>query len=56
MGSLASALTALHMEFSDDLTYSPEMAPRSANHADFENGGMQVSTNYSSNGFSFLTK
>ncbi|XP_028798116.1 probable Histone-lysine N-methyltransferase ATXR5 isoform X1 [Neltuma alba] len=42
MGSLATALTALHMEFSDDLTYSPEMAPRSANHADFENGGMQV--------------
>ncbi|KAF7840086.1 putative Histone-lysine N-methyltransferase ATXR5 [Senna tora] len=44
MGSLASALTALHMEFSDDLTYSPDMAPRSANHAEFENGGMQVLT------------
>ncbi|XP_054805322.1 probable Histone-lysine N-methyltransferase ATXR5 isoform X2 [Prosopis cineraria] len=42
MGSLAAALTALHMEFSDDLTYSHEMAPRSANHADFEDGGMQV--------------
>ncbi|KAB1210299.1 putative Histone-lysine N-methyltransferase ATXR5 [Morella rubra] len=42
MGSLASALTALHMEFSDDLTYMPDMAPRSANQAKFENGGMQV--------------
>ena len=42
MGSLASALTALHMEFSDDLTYMPGMAPRSANQAKFENGGMQV--------------
>ncbi|KAF3962457.1 hypothetical protein CMV_013031 [Castanea mollissima] len=42
MSSLASALTALHMEFSDDLTYMPDMAPRSANKAKFENGGMQV--------------
>ncbi|EOX92476.1 Histone-lysine N-methyltransferase ATXR5 isoform 2 [Theobroma cacao] len=42
MGTLASALTALQMEFSDDLTYSPGMAPRSANQAKFENGGMQV--------------
>lgn len=44
MASLASALTALHMKFSDDLTYMPEMAPRSANRATLENGGMQVST------------
>ncbi|OMO98292.1 hypothetical protein COLO4_14015 [Corchorus olitorius] len=42
MGTLASALTALQMEFSDDLTYSPDMAPRCANQAKFENGGMQV--------------
>ncbi|XP_062147711.1 probable Histone-lysine N-methyltransferase ATXR5 [Alnus glutinosa] len=42
MGSLASALTALHMEFSDDLSYMPGMAPRSANQAKIENGGMQV--------------
>lgn len=44
MGSLASALTALQMEFSDDLTYMPHMAPRSANQAKFETGGMQVRT------------
>ncbi|KAH9669104.1 Histone-lysine N-methyltransferase ATXR5 [Citrus sinensis] len=42
MGSLAHALTALQMEFSDDLTYMPGMAPRSANQAEFEEGGMQV--------------
>lgn len=32
----------MQMEFSDDLTYSSDMAPRSANQAKFENGGMQV--------------
>ncbi|KAK3006031.1 hypothetical protein RJ639_016310 [Escallonia herrerae] len=42
MGSLASALAALNMEFNDDLTYFPTMAPRSANQAKYENGGMQV--------------
>lgn len=42
MGTLASALTALHMEFSDNLTYLPGMAPHSANQAKFEQGGMQV--------------
>lgn len=42
MGTLASALTALQMEFSDDLTYSPSMASRSANQAKLEEGGMQV--------------
>ena len=42
MRTLASALTALHMEFSDDLTYLPGMAPPSANQAKFEQGGMQV--------------
>jgi len=46
MGSLASALTALNMEFSDHLTYLPGMAPRCANQALLENGGMQVSTDY----------
>ncbi|XP_044487999.1 probable Histone-lysine N-methyltransferase ATXR5 isoform X2 [Mangifera indica] len=42
MGTLASALTALELEFSNDLTYMPGMAPRSANQAIFENGGMQI--------------
>lgn len=42
MGSLASALTALHMKFSDKLTYLPGMAPRRANQSNFEDGGMQV--------------
>ncbi|KAL2638896.1 hypothetical protein AAZX31_06G144800 [Glycine max] len=42
MGSLASALTALNMEFSDHLTYLPGMAPRCANQALLENGGMQT--------------
>lgn len=42
MTSLASALTALDMEFSDELTYMPGMAPKSANNAKFESGGMQV--------------
>ena len=42
MGSLATALTTLKMEFSDDLTYVPGMASRSANQAEFEDGGMQV--------------
>ncbi|KAL7142035.1 hypothetical protein ABFS83_08G095400 [Erythranthe nasuta] len=42
MASLASALTAQRMEFSNQLTYMPNMAPLSANQAIFENGGMQV--------------
>lgn len=42
MGSLASALTSLQIEFSDSLTYMPGMAPRSANQAELEVGGMQV--------------
>ncbi|CAL0327580.1 unnamed protein product [Lupinus luteus] len=44
MGSLASALTALNIEFSDHLTYLPGMAPRSANDAGLESGGMQILT------------
>ncbi|XP_077235613.1 putative Histone-lysine N-methyltransferase ATXR5 isoform X2 [Tasmannia lanceolata] len=42
MGSLATALTALRMVYSSELTYAPGMAPRSANRAIFEKGGMQV--------------
>ncbi|XP_010547637.1 PREDICTED: histone-lysine N-methyltransferase ATXR5 [Tarenaya hassleriana] len=42
MGTLASALTALRIEYSDDLTYESGMALRSANQSKFEKGGMQV--------------
>ena len=42
MASLATALTASGTEFSDELTYSPDMAPRSSNCAVLERGGMQV--------------
>ncbi|XP_071712965.1 probable Histone-lysine N-methyltransferase ATXR5 [Rutidosis leptorrhynchoides] len=42
MRSLAFALTSLKLKFSDDLTYSPGMAPKSANKASLEIGGMQV--------------
>lgn len=42
MASLASALITLNIKFSSELTYMPGMAPRSANKAKFENGGMQV--------------
>ncbi|ONK57528.1 uncharacterized protein A4U43_C09F1420 [Asparagus officinalis] len=42
MGTLATALTALNMKFSNDLTYMPGMAPKSANQAILEKGGMQV--------------
>lgn len=42
MGSLATALTSVGVEFSDELTYRPGMAPRSANKATMEKGGMQV--------------
>ncbi|KAF6163632.1 hypothetical protein GIB67_036092 [Kingdonia uniflora] len=42
MGSLATALTKLHIEFSNDLSFMPGMAPRSANQASFEKGGMQA--------------
>lgn len=42
MGTLATALTSLNMEFSNDLTYIPGMANRSANTAILEKGGMQV--------------
>lgn len=42
MASLATALTATGAEFSNELTYMPGMAQRSANQAAFEQGGMQV--------------
>ncbi|RRT71968.1 hypothetical protein B296_00012145 [Ensete ventricosum] len=42
MASLATALTATGAVFSNELTYRPGMAPRSANRAAYENGGMQV--------------
>lgn len=42
MASLATALTATGTEFSNELTYVPGMAPRSANRAALEQEGMQV--------------
>uniref|UniRef100_A0A0E0JUV4 [histone H3]-lysine(27) N-methyltransferase n=1 Tax=Oryza punctata TaxID=4537 RepID=A0A0E0JUV4_ORYPU len=42
MASLATALTATGAVFSNELTYVPAMAPRSANRAALESGGMQV--------------
>lgn len=42
MQSLATALTATGAKFSNELTYLPGMAPRSANRAALEQGGMQV--------------
>lgn len=42
MASLATALIATKTEFSNDLTYMPDMAPRSANCPNLEQGGMQV--------------
>ncbi|KAK4770258.1 hypothetical protein SAY87_030790 [Trapa incisa] len=42
MASLATALTATGAKFSDKLSYVPGMAPRSANRASREHGGMQL--------------
>jgi hypothetical protein len=42
MASLATALTTTRTEFSNELTYISGMAPRSANRAVLELGGMQV--------------
>lgn len=42
MASLATALTATGADFRNELTYAPGMAPRSANCAALEHGGMQV--------------
>lgn len=42
MASLATALNATGTEFSNELVYIPDMAPRSANCAALERDGMQV--------------
>lgn len=42
MASLATALNATGAEFSNELTYIPSMAPRSANCSSRERDGMQV--------------
>ncbi|XP_065861421.1 histone-lysine N-methyltransferase ATXR6 [Euphorbia lathyris] len=42
MGSLATALTCSGTQFSNELTYQPGMAPRSANCPALEKEGMQV--------------
>ncbi|KAI7725512.1 hypothetical protein M8C21_007054 [Ambrosia artemisiifolia] len=42
MASLATALTATGAAFSNELTYIPGMAPKSANRPSFEKGGMQL--------------
>ncbi|KAK7243333.1 hypothetical protein RIF29_38126 [Crotalaria pallida] len=42
MASLATALTATNTKFSNELTYIPGMAPRSANCPALERGGMQI--------------
>ncbi|XP_007039114.2 PREDICTED: histone-lysine N-methyltransferase ATXR6 [Theobroma cacao] len=42
MASLATALESSGTEYSNELTYRPGMAPRSANSAALEKGGMQV--------------
>lgn len=42
MASLATALMTTGAKFSDELTYAPGMAPKSANSAHLEHGGMQV--------------
>jgi [histone H3]-lysine27 N-methyltransferase len=44
MASLATALTSSKTKFSNELTYMPNMAPRSSNLARLEVGGMQVSS------------
>lgn len=44
MRSLATALTASGTEYSNELTYQPGMAPRSANCPALEKGGMQVNS------------
>lgn len=42
MASLATALIATGAVFSNELTYVAGMAPKSANRAALEKGGMQV--------------
>lgn len=54
MASAATALTASKMDFSNELTYVPSMAPKSSNQAKLEEGGMQVSKFQLKNGFIIL--
>jgi len=49
MASLATALTSSKTEFSNELTYMPNMAPRSSNQARLEEGGMQVRKSFTRN-------
>ena len=42
MGSLATTLTSVGLEFSDEFTYRPGMAPGSANKDMMEKDGMQI--------------
>jgi [histone H3]-lysine27 N-methyltransferase len=42
MVKLPTPLIATKTEFSNELTYVPEIAPRDANSPDLECGGMQV--------------
>jgi hypothetical protein len=46
MATLATALTSSKTKFSNELTYMPNMAPRSSNLARLEVGGMQVSKSF----------
>ena len=43
MASATTALSSSKMEFCNELTYVPSMAPKSSNQAKLEEGGMQVS-------------
>lgn len=45
MASLATALTTTGTMFSNELSYVAGMAPKSANRAALEKGGMQVHCN-----------
>ncbi|XP_012845766.1 PREDICTED: probable Histone-lysine N-methyltransferase ATXR5 [Erythranthe guttata] len=38
-------MTSQNLEYSNELTYNPSIAPRSANRSSFENGGMQIDLN-----------
>lgn len=44
MASAATALISSKMDFSNELTYVPSMAPKCSNQAKLEEGGMQVLT------------
>jgi hypothetical protein len=46
MASLATALPSSKMEFSNELTYMPNMAPRSSNLARLEVSSMQVQKSF----------